>query len=172
MSPKEHLFSFENESTTHQSYYPFLIDLANYLVKLTKRDDEAIKAEIQSMIDSTPEWASFESQVLTSENELAKQPLGGKDPRMKIESLFDDDQGGMFKGFKDFKPVKTQDIPLPEGEESEEEDKDLDEEDFEKYFEDNTGGGEGEADFGKTGNWMSASDRYNTIEQEDDWDDS
>jgi hypothetical protein len=172
---EDHLFLFSNDSKTHQSYYPFLIELANYLIKLTQREDEAIKSEIQQMIDSTPEWSAFQEKVLSIENEALKQPLGGKDPRMKIESLFDDNDGGMFKGFKDFKPVNTKDIPLPEGEESEEDsdDKELDEEDFEKYFEDTTEEeGTEEPDFGKTGNWMSNQDRYNTIEQEDDWDDS
>ncbi len=88
---------------------------------------------------------------------------------MKIDSLFDEDAGGIFKDIiKDFKPFVPEDIPTVEGEESEEEadEKELDEDDFEKYFEDAK---EEVPDFGKT--W-GGNDRYNTIETEDeDWDD-
>ena len=123
------------------------------------------------MMESTPEWGKFENDVLSKQIEVLKQPLGGKDPRVKIESLFDDEAGGIIKDFQGFKPVnvpaeqelkaENESSSSSEEQEQEEEERDLDEEDFDKYFDDNETGElktqEEGSMFSKT-QWMSSAD--------------
>ncbi len=45
-------FRFE-ETSTHESYFPYLIDLANFMKKLAEKQD----SEVRQMMDSMPEWA-------------------------------------------------------------------------------------------------------------------
>lgn len=92
-------FKFEQQDTsTNHGYFPFLIEIANFL-KSNKED-----AEISAMMGSIPEWGVFESGLLQTENAILVDPLGGRDPRVKIEQLFDDENGFVSK-FKGFKPV-------------------------------------------------------------------
>ena len=139
------------------------------------------------MIESIPEWQKFEEEVLDINNEKLKGALGGKDPRTDIESLFSDNDG-----FKNFKPVIFQNDgeEIPEDEEEEDQDsdddlpeddcKELDEEDIEKYFEDVVTGADEEDDMEipdfsqtqKSGPGISeiSANRYEDIELEDDKD--
>ena len=42
------------------------------------------------MKESIPEWKIFEEGFLKQKNDELITPLGGKDPKIKIESLFDE----------------------------------------------------------------------------------
>ncbi len=79
-----------------QSNYSYLLELAN-LIRSMSGD-----VEIAAMQDSIPEWKQFEDGMLKDVNEITSNPLV-KDPKIKIESLFDDEGTG-FK-FQGFKPV-------------------------------------------------------------------
>lgn len=51
------------------------------------------------MQESIPEWKWFEEGLLNEVNVVASAPLVS-DPKMKIESLFDDNNEFKFQGFK------------------------------------------------------------------------
>jgi len=71
----------------------FLIELAN----LIKQSEDP---EILAMKESIPEWKQFEEGFLKLKNDELITPLGGKDPKLKIESLFDENNEFKFQGFK------------------------------------------------------------------------
>jgi len=71
----------------------FLLKLAN----LIKSSDDQ---EIQAMKESIPEWKLFEEGYLKQKNDDLTEPLGGKNPKLQIESLFDENDQFKFQGFK------------------------------------------------------------------------
>ena len=73
----------------NHSSVSFLIQLAN-LIK-TSEDPE-----ILAMKESIPEWKQFEEGYLKAKNDELVAPLGGKDPKLKIESLFDENDNFKF----------------------------------------------------------------------------
>ena len=42
------------------------------------------------MKESIPEWKMFEEGYLKQKNDELLEPLGGKNPKLQIESLFDE----------------------------------------------------------------------------------
>lgn len=175
---------------TSQGFFAFLVNISNDLVKQAKDEQE-----ISNTLESIPEWCRFQEGKLKERNDVLIAPLGGRDPRTRIDSLFDDnDFLGRFKGFK---PVpfdsiknrrknlkKVEDEVEQETEEEEEEDEDkLDMEDINQYYEDNDEvieldlGEARKADFSKTakkdslGEMMGRygeKDRYATIDMDED----
>lgn len=134
-------------------------------------------------MESTPEWATFEKEVLNVEKEKQTGPLC-TDPRMRIDSLF---EGEFMSTLKDMKPVpksvfKKQGEDDLIGEDDDDDDdpdnlieKELDEEDIEKYFEEVS---KNDDQLGSTskGNLLQAFDgfnnnRYKSIDYDDDDDD-
>lgn len=128
-----------------KGYFAHLINISNDLVKQAKDEPE-----ISNTLESIPEWSRFQEGKLKQSNDVLEGPLGGRDPRTKIESLFDDNNFlGRFKGFKPvpFDSLKNRRKNMPskidkdteqECEEEEEEDEDkLDFDDINQYYEDN-----------------------------------
>jgi hypothetical protein len=74
--------------------FSFMIEISNLIKTLCKSD-----LDLQAMLDSIPEWKSFEDGMLQTINEVLTTPLV-KDPKTKIESLFDDNNEFKFTGFK------------------------------------------------------------------------
>lgn len=70
-----------------------MIEIANLLKQLNT------DVEIRAMQESIPEWRNFEDGMLKDMNEVTSTPLV-KDPKLKIESLFDDNNEFKFHGFK------------------------------------------------------------------------
>jgi len=95
--PNENNILFEaTTNTIHQGYFAHIINISNELVKIAKDN-----VEIQNTLDSIPEWTNFQEGILKERNDLLEGDLGGRDPRAKPESPFDDkDFLGRFKGFK------------------------------------------------------------------------
>jgi len=52
------------------------------------------------MKESIPEWKLFEEGYLKQKNDDLTEPLGGKNPKLQIESLFDENDQFKFQGFK------------------------------------------------------------------------
>lgn len=146
------LSTTEKQSMTYKTtqnkwsygFVPYIINIANELVKQAKTE-----AEISNTLESIPEWGKFQEGILKSKNDVLVAPLGGRDPRTKIDSLFDDnDFLGRFKGFKPVpfesiknrrKNMKKNEIEMEqETEEEEEDDEDkLEMEDINQYYIDN-----------------------------------
>jgi SIT4 phosphatase-associated protein len=147
------LSTTEKQSMTYKNtqnkcsfgFVPYIINIANELVKQAKSE-----SEISNTLESIPEWGKFQEGILKSKNDVLVAPLGGRDPRAKIDSLFDDnDFLGRFKGFKPvpFESIKNRrknmhkknEIEMEqETEEEEEDDEDkLEMEDIDQYYEDN-----------------------------------
>ena len=94
------------------------------------------------MKESIPEWKLFEEGYLKQKNDDLTEPLGGKNPKLQIESLFDENDQFKFQGFK---PVpkrvfwkQNEDDPSGEeqGPDEDEDEWDREEDDMDKYFED------------------------------------
>lgn len=134
-----------NHNKISHGFYAFIINIANDLIKIAKEN-----TEISNTLESIPEWTAFQEGQLKEKNDVLVGPLGGRDPRAKIDSLFDDnDFLGRFKGFKPvpFDSIKSRRKKLEnkiddEVEQETEEEEDEDEEnveieDINKYFQDN-----------------------------------
>jgi hypothetical protein len=178
-------FVYENtENMTTHGFFAHIINISNELLKQAKDEPE-----ISNTLESIPEWVKFQEGRLKECNDVLEGPLGGRDPRTKIESLFDDnDFLGRFKGFKPvpFDSLKNRRKNMNgkpdsetelETEEEEEEDDKLEFDDIDQYYEDNDEIIEvdpsNEPDFAKTDDELdeiiaSNNDRYNTIDLEDD----
>lgn len=133
------------QNTTFHGHFAFMISISNELIKLAKDN-----TEINNTLESIPEWQKFQEGKLKEQNDKLVGPLGGRDPRTKIDALFDD--GDFLGRFKGFKPVpfdsiinrrknlskKQDDEVEQETEEEEEEAEDnLEYEDINQYYEDN-----------------------------------
>lgn len=182
-TPEKRELVFEStQNKTTKGYFAFIISISNELIKLSNEN-----SEIQNTLESIPEWHKFQEGLLKQQNDLLIGPLGGRDPRTKIDSLFDDnDFLGRFKGFKPvpFDSIKNrrknmnrkqEDEVEQETEEEEDEDEDkLDFEDINKYYEDNDELIEldlqesSKPDFSKTSIKDKNTDRYATIDIDDD----
>lgn len=128
-----------------------MIEISNLIKTLCKSD-----LDLQAMLDSIPEWKSFEDGMLQTINEVLTTPLV-KDPKTKIESLFDDNNEFKFTGFK---PVpwwvflkQNKDDPIGEDDNGEKDD--------ENDGEDEEGEEEGEE---KKKKWI---DMFNNLDDEE-----
>lgn len=145
-TPEKRDYIFEaTHNTITNGHFAFLISLSNELIRIAKDN-----VEIQNTLESIPEWAAFQEGKLKERNDLLEGPLGGRDPRAKIDSPFDDnDFLGRFKGFKPvpFDSIKNRrknmaskqdDEVEQETEEEEDEDEEkLDFDEINQYYEDN-----------------------------------
>jgi len=137
----EIVFEATNNHIT-QGYFAHIINISNKLIKLAQDN-----IEIQSALDSLPEWRKFQEGLLKERNTLLEGDLGGKDPRVKNETPFDDqDFLGRFKGFKpvSFESIQNrrknltkrqeEDIEQETEEEEDEDEEKLDFDEINKYF--------------------------------------
>ena len=142
-TPEKRDIVFEaTQNTITQGYYAYILNISNDLVAVAKEN-----TEIQNTLDSIPEWIQFQDGRLKQSNDVLDGALGGRDPRVRNETPFDDnDFLGRFKGFKPvpFESIKNrrkniskrQDEEI-EQETEEEEDEDEDKLDFDeinRYF--------------------------------------
>jgi hypothetical protein len=99
-SPEKKEFTYGViQNKISQGFYAYIMNIANDLVKISKENSE--NNEISNTLESIPEWTFFQEGQLKEKNDILEGPLGGRDPRTKIDSLFDDnDFLGRFKGFK------------------------------------------------------------------------
>ena len=143
-------------------YFAYVINIANELLKLSLEN-----SEISNTLESIPEWGKFQKGLLKEHNEVLEGPLGGRDPRTKIESLFDDND--FLCRFDSIKKRRNQinnkvedEIEQEqehEEEEEEEEDK-LQFEDINRYFDDGAEQDDEQIDHPKG--------RYDTIDIDDE----
>jgi len=142
-SPVKRVMTFAaTQNSANRGYHAYILSIANELVRVS-RDN----SQVRDTLESIPEWTQFEEGELKQSNERLETELGGRDPRAKIETPFDDnDFLGRFKGFKpvpfesiknrrkNLIPKQDEDIEQ-ETEEEEEEDEDrLDFDEINKYF--------------------------------------
>ena len=182
---KRDLIFNATSNTITQGFFAFVINISNELISLSKENQE-----ISNTLESIPEWGRFQEGKLKERNDLLVGPLGGRDPRTKIDSLFDDkDFLGRFKGFKPvpFDSIRNRrkHMSKQEDEVEQETEEEEEEEDTDQYFEDNEMvdldlKDEDKPDFSKTskdtlGDILAKSkcragkaDRYATIDMDDD----
>lgn len=144
-SPEKRVYTYDvSQNTITKGHFAFLINLSNDLVNIAKEN-----SEIQNTLESIPEWTAYQEGLLKERNDILEGPLGGRDPRTKIESPFDDnDFLGRFKGFKPvpFDSIKSRrkkmaskqdDEVEQETEEEEDEDEEkLDFDEINQYYDD------------------------------------
>jgi hypothetical protein len=125
------------QSKTPKGSMPFLRKIANKLVEL-----KAKSPEVDSFLESIPEWEEYYSSDLQKVNLIESRPLGQQDHRKKQE----DDTFDIFLKLQEFRPKTNDQEEQEEEEEEEEEDeeeeeeKDLEEEDDLDLTEENNEG--------------------------------
>lgn len=140
-APAKSLLHFPTTNTTTHGYHAHILSLANELVKISKDS-----TDVKNILDSIPEWTNFHTTILDQSNKKLEGDLGGRDPRVKDETPFDDgDFLGRFKGFKPvpFESIKQrrknlgrqdEDIEEETEEEEEEDEEKLDFDEINRYF--------------------------------------
>mmetsp|Transcript_21950 Transcript_21950/g.19499 ORF Transcript_21950/g.19499 Transcript_21950/m.19499 type:complete len:556 (+) Transcript_21950:261-1928(+) len=139
-SPSTRDFQFPSTSNTvSHGYYSYLLSLSNELISISKNN-----TEIQNTLDSIPEWTQFQNGSLKQSNDVLEGALGGRDPRERNETPFD--ENGFLKNFKlvPFESIKNrrkkmakrqeEEIEQETEEEEDEDEEKLDFDEINKYF--------------------------------------